>query len=423
MQNQTEVVEVPQIKELEELVAPHLNGSKITSYTSKYLTKPGENYGSCMIAVTAKVETSDGKEESLEMVAKMPPLADFFFKIFCPERTFRTENSIYLDLVPALESIEKQLDIPTESSFVRIFPKSYGGRVNCNNDVGPVDRDALLVLENLVISGFKPGTRSKFFGLEDCKFVLKNLAKFHASSIVLRKLKPTEFQKIVNDNFKKFDMEGNMDDDYNNDFTELVLSDIKKATNNNEKVLKRYNEFTEISKASNSDGIECEDGPYSAICHYDFWINNMMIKYDPITSTPIDIKIVDFQISQYNSAARDVFFFLFSSVEIEVLRNHYQDLLKVYFDSLVDLLQIYGCSTEEYNFDSFLKEVKDIAPLEVPHAIFMLKVVMAEVKVENDDFSKLDESMFMDENANLVGLSYFKRIQDNFELLEKFGYL
>lgn len=214
----TAAVEVPQIKSLEELVAPHYN---ISSYTTKFLTKPGENYGSCMIAVSAKSQTSDGKEETIAMVGKMPPLSDFYFQLFCPERTFRTENAIYLDVIPALEVIEKQLDIPSESSFVRIFPRSYGGRINLKREVDPVDRDALLVLENLVVSGFKPGTRSKFFGLGDAKFILNSLAKFHASSIVLRNLKSDQFRKIVNANFKKFDMDATMDKDFSKDFTEV----------------------------------------------------------------------------------------------------------------------------------------------------------------------------------------------------------
>lgn len=217
----TEAVEVPRIKNLEDLVVPHLNGSKIKSYTSKYLTKPGENYGSCMIAVSVDIETNDGKEEKLPMVAKMPPLSDFYFKLFCPERTFRTEMAIYLEVVPALKEIEEQLSIPLENSFVGIFPNSFGGRVNCNNDVGPVDKDALLVLENLVISGFKPGIRSKFFGLEESKFILSGLAKFHASSIVLRSLKPEHFRKIVDDNFKQFDMQSSLEGDFAKEMVEV----------------------------------------------------------------------------------------------------------------------------------------------------------------------------------------------------------
>lgn len=58
-----------------------------------------------------------------------------------------------------------------------------------------------------------------------------------------------------------------------------MISDINKATNNDEKLVKRFRECIEINKVSNGDGVEFPDGPYSAICHFDFWINNMMIKY------------------------------------------------------------------------------------------------------------------------------------------------
>lgn len=219
----TEAVKVPTIKNLEDLLIPHLNGSKILSSTTKYLTKPGDNYGSCMIAVSLRTLTSDMKEENLELVAKMPPLSEFYFKMFCPERTFRTENSIYLDVIPALENIENGLNIPEGKRFSRVFPKCFGGRINCTNDNEPVDRDALLVLENLVVSNFKPGNRSRFFGLEECEFILKNLAKFHAASIVLRKLKPKEFYEIKDKHFKKYDVESSMDEQFAKDFENVSI--------------------------------------------------------------------------------------------------------------------------------------------------------------------------------------------------------
>lgn len=70
-----------------------------------------------------------------------------------------------------------------------------------------------------------------------------------------------------------------------------------------------------------------------------------------------------------------------------------------------------------------MEELNAIAHLEIPHSTYMLKVVMADVKVENDDFSKLGGDMFKDENANVVGTSYFKRIFKNFELFQKYGFL
>lgn len=205
-------MEVPLITNLEGLVTPYLNGSKITSYETKFLGKPGDNYGSCMIAISAKIQDVCGIEKNLEMVAKSPPLSDFYFKMFCPERTFRTENAVYLDIVPALEAIERKLKVPENKSLVKIFPKCYGGRLNRYNNIGPVDRDALLVQENLLKSGYTDVNRSEFFDLEHCKFILKNLSKFHACSIVLRSHVPEEFKRIKEGFFKRFDIESAADD-------------------------------------------------------------------------------------------------------------------------------------------------------------------------------------------------------------------
>lgn len=57
------------------------------------------------------------------------------------------------------------------------------------------------------------------------------------------------------------------------------MKDIKKSTKNDDKVMKRYIELVEMNEASKKNATECPDGLYTAICHYDFWINNMLIKY------------------------------------------------------------------------------------------------------------------------------------------------
>lgn len=212
------------IKGFEELVKPHLNGSNIKSYSVESLSKPMENYGSCMKAVTANIETSDGKKENKAMVAKMPPSSDFYLQMFCPERSFRSENVMYSIYIAALEDIDGRFQIPTDRSFLTIFPKCYGGRVNCKNEVGPVDQDALLVLENLIVSGYKPRSRGEFFQKEDTYFILKGLAKFHASSIVLRNLEPDFFQNIRNKHFKKFDLQANMGEGYSKKVLEVSKS-------------------------------------------------------------------------------------------------------------------------------------------------------------------------------------------------------
>lgn len=65
--------------------------------------------------------------------------------------------------------------------------------------------------------------------------------------------------------------------------------------------------------------------PWSTVAHSDFWGNNVMVaKKDK----PVAVKFLDFQIYQYSSYARDVGFFMLTSLSDEVLTNHFEELLR-----------------------------------------------------------------------------------------------
>lgn len=71
----------PEIKNLNELIEPNLDGAKLIEYTSKYLTKPGDNYGSTILSVSAIVQKDSEEPTTLELVAKLPPSSPAFFRI------------------------------------------------------------------------------------------------------------------------------------------------------------------------------------------------------------------------------------------------------------------------------------------------------------------------------------------------------
>lgn len=89
---------------------------------------------------------------------------------------------------------------------------------------------------------------------------------------------------------------------------------------------------------------------YNTICHNDFWVNNMMLRWDE-EGRPQDIKIVDFQTTHYNSAAIDLLFFLFTSVESDVLVADLDSFLRLYFDELVASLAANGCPLEVFTWE------------------------------------------------------------------------
>lgn len=100
--------------------------------------------------------------------------------------------------------------------------------------------------------------------------------------------------------------------------------------------------------ASNTKSIR--KSAYNTICHNDFWVNNMMLQWDK-EGRPQDIKIVDFQTTHYNSAAIDLLFFLFTSVESNVLVADLDSFLRLYFDELIESLGANGCPLEVFTWE------------------------------------------------------------------------
>uniref|UniRef100_A0A1B0ADY4 Uncharacterized protein n=1 Tax=Glossina pallidipes TaxID=7398 RepID=A0A1B0ADY4_GLOPL len=176
----------------------------------RYLTKTGENYGSIMLAITAKVQRLSGDVEELALVAKLPPITnDFFWNIFQPERICRTEIAVYKYVAPALRQLQWEMGLDEEEIFDG-FSIYYGSRVSLDPDSTRVDRNAVLVKENLQASGFKPGNREKIFDLSHAKFILKEMAKYHALPIALRVKRPQVFEEDVRPYFRHFNIDSGL---------------------------------------------------------------------------------------------------------------------------------------------------------------------------------------------------------------------
>lgn len=88
--------------------------------------------------------------------------------------------------------------------------------------------------------------------------------------------------------------------------------------------------------------------PFNTVCHSDFWVNNMMLKWDE-KGSPTAIKIFDFQITHFSSLVHDLLFFLFTSVEKELLEDRFEDFIEFYFKELYECLMVNECPLEDFS--------------------------------------------------------------------------
>lgn len=257
-----EMAEVPKIIDLHKVIEPHLNGATLDSYESQYLTKPGDNYGSLMLAIHAKVKQDSGVIEDLPLIAKLPPLTnDLYWQIFQPERTCITENAVYKLLAPELIKIQLEAGvIPTK--LFNGFPGYYGSRISLNTDATKVDRDAVLVQENVTARGYRPGNRHKPYDLAHAVLIMHYMAQYHALPLALRLKKPKVFDQFVRPYFKKFNMNDNMESDTKDVLNDSTLADIRDISNEDD--VKRVKELFDIYDDFQANE-DVEDGLWTSI--------------------------------------------------------------------------------------------------------------------------------------------------------------
>jgi len=232
------------------------------------------------------------------------------------------------------------------------------------------------------------------FDFEAAKLILEKLAELHGTSLALKMLRPEVFEKKLMPFFGEFNL-FEADAITTNMLVEnkvaLVKHDEVCATSLDKIINTLYVTCLAITKRAKN----CRDyidGLYSGFVHSDLWINNIMVKL--IDNQLVDVKFVDFQIYEYSSLMRDVVFFLFSSVQIPVLQNHYDNLISCYYDNLIKTLKILKCDTSRFSFESFENELEFVAKeFEYFHVIFMLETIYASPKsaINVEDISSAEQ--------------------------------
>ncbi|VEN48156.1 unnamed protein product [Callosobruchus maculatus] len=277
-------------------------------------------------------------------------------------------------MVPALQEFQREMGV---KNVIDCFARCYGARISLNKNGDTVDEDAALILENLHASGYKNVDRLLCFDLSTTRLVLKDLANLHATVIALKLKKPEVFQKRV----KAFCH------DYipKKDIIQPMQAILKRILEENEKC---RHLASKISYWGENEDQRKPREPFATLMHYDMWVNNTMQKF--VDGVPVDNKIVDFQIYTYRSAASDVFFLLFSSVQLEVLKRCLDSLLEYYHEHFIAVLEMLKCDTNQFGFQKFLEEMKLEAEYEFDHALYFSTFVVQGKKIT----SELSEQSF-----------------------------
>lgn len=134
-------------------------------------------------------------------------------------------------------------------------------------------------------------------------------------------------------------------------------------------------------------------------------------------SAPVDICLVDWQMSRFGSVINDLYYIMFTSIDHTTLRNEFYSIMDYYYDALSNAIRRLGSDPNTlYSYDVFTKDVKKYAK----YGLLMALVITQLLVVDQTDFNNLDEiSQKTDGSADFVQsikgnteIKYKQRIRD-----------
>lgn len=388
---------------------------EILDQKTTLLTAPGEHYGSIMLALEVQIrKKSSNKPETLNLVAKLIPASKTLQVAFDIKVTFRKEVHAYIEAIPTLQQFQKDYKVLPEK-ILDIFPKCYGARVTLDENKNEVDEDGVILFENLKLQGYRTDDRLVGLDLEATRLIIRDLARFHAVPIALKKLKPDVFKEKVMPCLVRNKGLEQLPPDVGAAFHNSIMDGAREIPEL-QPYLQRIQKVVDDAAANPYVNRPPPDELFATMVHSDYWTSNTMVLRDE-NGKALKTKMVDLQMLTYSSAVRDLVFFLFTSVINKVLDENFEEFLKLYHNTFLDTLKDFQLDLNPYCWEAFEKELNEVAPTEVYHVLVMLKPICTERgKVENslEDFEDSDWS-----RKDLLGPNHRRKLKDTVLALVK----
>ncbi|XP_015112296.1 uncharacterized protein LOC107037967 [Diachasma alloeum] len=398
------------LQDLQSILRSQLGDNTIVeSYITKDLLPPGENYGSKLVSVHAVIKRSKNeKPEDLYLVAKLPPLTEFQRDMFDSPFTFRKEIFMYAEILPFYRKLEINSGV-IEQEALDISPKYYGSRLSMNPDID-FDDDAAILLENLKAKGFYCTERRLGCDLAHAKLAVRAIARFHALGMATKEKDP-DFFETLKARSKCLEMK-------NPDQWEKFLGQRIKNIEDDPEIAKYLESCVKTVRATDQSAWTTPpDEPWSTIIHSDFWANNILF-HKSAAGEPDDVKFIDYQNYLFLSPARELAFFIGSGLNHETAGS-IDELLDLYYDTLIERLKILDCDVEPYSRESFDEVLKVDSRVEFTHCLFMVKILTMDVNADDPDVHDVKDLL----ERGDCGEAYRSRLRDFVNSFHERGWL
>lgn len=314
----------------------------VAKFTSGEGSKKGDNVAGTLLAIKATGKSGKVHNMVYKYLTDDPMQRGWAVEF----GIFKTEEVVYTELLPYLEKFIAKHNT-SSIPYSTPVPKFYSGSNEGDN--------VYICLEDVRPDGYVMPDKFQGLTLEETTLIMKKLAEFHAASYFLIRY---EGQKVFDENesFKRIrhsawsvetpetrEMGKKM-------FGGCVKSSLELIEKTDPELGKRLSENTILNDANQVYDImhkisaDTDKLYFPCIIHGDFWLNNILIKYDNGDKTkPVDLKFIDFQMTRYSNIFVELNYFIMCSTTPEFRKNHLEQVLKVYYESFCGLLARVKC--------------------------------------------------------------------------------
>ncbi|CAK1589229.1 unnamed protein product [Parnassius mnemosyne] len=375
--------------------------------------KAGDNYGSYVKIFI--VEFDNGKE--FKMIAKIAPTIKMLREQRSLRDLFLTEILIYKELLPKMRELEANFSAPEEERFK--YPVCYGTLSDSLNEI--------ILLEDLETHNFIMFNKMQPLSDEAVKIVVKNIAKFHSLSYVLKNNDPLAYEKFTGGLVNTLINQENMAQ-MEMVFVE-VLNSIKAIFDK-----ERYtNAISEILHYFKNTGIKIlisdKGSKYSVVDHGDLWTNNIMFQMKG--DRPVECTLIDYQLARESVPVSDIHNLIFNCTDYDTRSKHYYEWIDYYHSELDRYLSYFGLKVNfVYPRDKLDADLKRYGKICFGLSLIMINFLMRQTQeapdfasVDNMDFTELPKNFKVENLMAQTVEAIKKRVEGLIESCCEYGYL
>lgn len=302
----------------------------------KFQVQPGSSVGDNYVSQIFRVNVDysrQNQQQSICIIAKVMPNTDLSKEMNKGIDFFKVEKLMLTETLTLM--YEKLLE---HNENERFFPFLY------NLDID----NKMIFMEDLKAEGYQMVDRKTPLDLEHSLLVIKSLAKMHAAGYLLLKENPAYKEKYLDYLWRKEKEENLMFKLVEGSLTCLVNSlDVWPISEEDKNVFRNFrgNLYEKLA-----DNYSRKETSFNVLLHGDCWLNNIMFKYENEKLT--SVKLIDYQICNYNSIGLDLNYFIFTSTKNDVKIKYLEEIFKTYYETFIGI----AGEVKGFNIDVIRKE-------------------------------------------------------------------